>query len=104
MKTINIERIVFENAIEKEAAKNYPNSGIFESEVKEGFCDLVFVDKGQKHVAYICPFEFFNKFFESQEKPTTLEGLNQNTELIQESIKYEGDFILEFARILLNRK
>ena len=104
MTKINIKTIAFKNVGEKEKTKNYPNSGFFKAESEIGTCDLVFIDKNQEWALFICPLDIFNKIFESQEKPKTIESLNKTAELTQESIKYDSDFILEFARILLNRK
>lgn len=105
MKTINVETILFESIEEKNKTKNYPNSGIFESQAKGGFFDLVFVDKKQVYVFYICPIDFFDSFHIYQiEKQDVPRISKQIKEPKNESIKYDGDFILEFARILLNRK
>jgi len=94
MKTINAESINFDNMEYKNKTENYPNSGFFIAKVEKGDCDLVFIDKKQEYTMYICPEEIFY----------SIKKLKPSDELIQEKIKYEGDFILEFARILLNRK
>lgn len=102
MKTINIEKIKFENVDEKGETANYPNSGLFESELIEGSTDLVFVNKKQEHVFYICPLDVFDSFYIDKQEVTKIS--KQIKEPKNESIKYDGDFILEFARVLLNRK
>lgn len=104
MKTINIETIRFDDVAKSNECKNYPYSGLFMVKVANGTNDLRLVNKNDLYNNYVCPESIFNDVFELQEKPKTIEGLNQTAELVQESIKYEGDFILEFARILLNRK
>lgn len=102
MKTINIEKIKFENVEEKGNTENYPNSGLFESELIEGSTDLVFVNKKQEHVFYICPLDVFDSFYIDKQEVNDISTQIPDKE--KDSIKYDGDFILEFARILLNRK
>jgi len=104
MKTINIDSINFDNIEDKNKTKNYPNLGFFLANVENGFCDLVFIDKNNINPIYICPEENFNNIFKDIKACDFIEKLNPTNELIQESIKYDGDFILEFSRILLNRK
>lgn len=104
MKTINVEEINFSDNLERQLSKNYPNSGLFISKLEGGTSDFVFVDKKVDFSIFLMPASIVESFFDLQEKPLTIDGLNKTTELIQESIKYDGDFILEFARILLNRK
>lgn len=105
MRTINVEDIRFDNSEMASKTKNYPNSGFFIAKIKgEIRSDLVIVDKKTEQTIFICPENFLSEILGSQEKPTNIEGLNPSTELIQEHVKYDGDFILEFSRILLNRK
>jgi len=73
--------------------------------VKDATSDLRCVNKDDIYNFYIMPESIFNDVFESQEKqPESVEIPEQTTELIQQPIKYDADFILEFARILLNRR
>jgi len=104
MRTINIETIRFDTTSESNQCKNYPNSGLFMVKVANGTNDLVFVDGRQEYVIYVCPENVFNNIFAIKKTSDSVEELKPSNELIQESIKYDGDFILEFARILLNRK
>jgi len=104
MRTINIETIRFDTTSESNQCKNYPNSGLFMVKVANGTNDLVFVDGRQEYTIYVCPENIFNDIFEHKKTSDSIKELIPTNELIQEKIKYEGDFILEFARILLNRK
>lgn len=90
MKTINIETINFQTVKEASLNENYPNSGLFIVRIKEGTNDLRFVNKKEDFNFFITPEPIFDDVFQVFE---TLE-----------KEKYEGDFILEFAKILLNRK
>jgi len=100
MKTINIETIEFPTGAEASENKNYPHSGLFIARTKDGSSDLRLIDKTIKTNFCIVPESVFNGIFENVavNKPVELESV------IQSNNKYEGDFILEFARILLNRK
>lgn len=100
MKTINIETIVFDTFEEANENKNYPNSGFFMTKIKEGTNDLRFIDKSVKQNYCIMPESVFNGIFGNLEviKPLEIEPI------IHKENKYDGDFILEFSRILLNRK
>lgn len=100
MKTINVEVINFETFEQANDNNNYPDSGLFISRVIEGHNDLRFVDKSMKHNVLIAPESVFNGVFGKTEeiKPLGLEPI------VSEGNKYDGDFILEFSRILLNRK
>ena len=67
--------------------------------MKDGISDFVFVNKAVEFVYFVCPQEIFNSIFKDEEEiiqPPKKEELNSDA--------YKGDFILEFARILLNRK
>lgn len=93
MKKVEIHEIEFEEDTVRLDADEYPNGGLFIA--KRGrFSDLVFVNKKDKFVTVICPEFVFNE--------TT--KVEQITELPKTENKFDGDFILEFSRILLNRK
>lgn len=98
MRTVKIETIKFENFEVK--SENYPYSGIFISDVKKGTSDLRWVDKNVEINYCIVPAEIFQKVAKFEET-TELPAIQ---ETISEPQKYDGDFILEFSRILLNRK
>jgi len=100
MRTINVEVVNFETFEEANENKNYPNSGFFMAKVKEGMNDLRFVDKSVKHNHCIMPESVFNGVFGTAEIVKPLEA----EQVISTDNKYDGDFILEFSRILLNRK
>lgn len=100
MKTINIQIINFETGVEASENKNYPISGLFLVRTEEGMSDLRIVDKTVKHNFCIVPESIFNSIFGSVTENNTaqLESVSPTEN------KYDGDFILEFSRILLNRK
>lgn len=98
MKTVQIHEIEFDNAIKANETENYPHSGLFFSRVKNHSSDLRFVDKNIKVTNFIVPEEIFrNVTVNQKEKQPDI------TE-IEDKKEYSQDFILEFARILLNRK
>lgn len=101
MRTIDIETINFKDQKEASKNENYPNSGFFITRVENGTSDLRLVDKTVEFTFCVIPENVFNNIFNSRVR-SDLPAMD--TGLIQESIKYDGDFILEFARILLNRK
>jgi len=100
MKTIEIHTIEFETGIEASENKNYPNSGLFITRIKGGMSDLRFVDKSISNNYCIVPESVFNGVFNTKE--VTELPLMQEIESVNQ--KFDGDFILEFSRILLNRK
>jgi len=100
MKTINIETIIFDSREKLGETENYPNSGFFIAKTKNNVSDLVMIDKKAKHTIFVCPETTLENLFENvaANKPIELEAIIQNNN------KYDGDFILEFSKILLNRK
>lgn len=98
MKTVQIHEIEFDNAIKANETENYPHSGLFFSRVKNHSSDLRFVDKNIKVTTFIVPEEIFRNVIVNQ-KVKQLDDI-----LIQYKTEYSQDFILDFARILLNRK
>lgn len=103
MKTVKIKEIEFKKGDTKGLTKTYPSSGLFLIRDEHGISDFVHVNKEFEFVNFICSEEIFNSSFDDEletELPTKKElNISEfNTE------KYSGDFILEFARILLNRK
>ena len=99
MRTVEIHTIEFKTAEEASKNENYPNSGLFIVREKGGTSNLRIVDKAVSHNFCIVPESTFNGiclFNETTELPAIQEPTSEQ--------KYEGDFILEFSRILLNRK
>lgn len=93
MKKVEIHEIEFEDDDIQLDTDKYPNGGLFIAK-RRSFSDLVFVNKKDKFVTAICPEFIFND-------ATKVE---QVIELPKIENKFDGDFILEFSRILLNRK
>jgi len=96
MKTVEIFEITIDDAIEANKNENYPNSGLFivKTEIAS---DLRFIDKNSEYNYCIAPA---NMFLNSVE----LKHVNETVLEPVQSEKYEANFILEFSRILLNRK
>lgn len=104
---INIETISFETIEDSNLNENYPNSGLFMVKVANGTNDLRYVNKNDIYNNYVMPESVFNEVFESQKIVDSFDELKidcEIDEIIKVPAKYDGDFILEFARILLNRK
>lgn len=109
MKTVvEIQEIEFSDVNKISKNVNYPNSGFFMAKIKNGVADLRFVDKNCEFNICIVPETIFNNVVQTQ----LIEEINERNELLKGTIenkqsekqKYDGDFILEFSRILLNRK
>ncbi len=100
MKTVEIHYIEFETFELANENKNFPHSGLFVTKTPD-FSDLRFVDKSIKHNMCIVPESVLNSVIGVSEKVNKAETLELITE---EKPKYDGDFILEFSRILLNRR
>jgi len=96
MKTVQIHYIEFEDIVLASKNDNYPNSGLFVVKIKKGNSDLRFVDKTIEMNYCIVPESVFNGAVNFKNE---LEAIPEET-----PAKYDGDFILEFSRILLNRK
>jgi len=99
MKKVEIEDVSFDTRTEALNSENYPNSGLFIVETDEGESDLVLVNKYSSVVFFIAPKSMFNNTLIFEEP---IEHVINNSSV--ENNKYGGDFILEFSRILLNRK
>lgn len=102
MKT-EIKKIEFETLELKGRAENYPKNGFYISkELGADYSDLTFVDKRKEFVFYVMPFSSFEEI----ENDFIIKDEIETTEFIplNNSKEYDSDFILEFARILLNRK
>ena len=97
MKTVEIHYIEFETFELANENKNYPHSGLFMAKIKDGNADLRFIDKSTKQNFCIAPESMCNGVLNYKE----VEKLEL---IVEEKPKYDGDFILEFSRILLNRK
>lgn len=93
MKNAQIHEIEFDNHELAMENKNYPHSGLFDVKIKTGMSDVRFVDKNIRTNCCVAPSVVF---FEVTHKDVYLDPV--------EPKKYDGDFILEFSRILLNRK
>ena len=96
MKTVNIDYTEFETMELAGQNENYPHSGLWMVKIKKGGSDLRFVDKATITNYCIAPDFICNGIFDYKE-PTI-------TAPIEAKKQYDGDFILEFSRILLNRK
>lgn len=100
MKTVEINYIDLENNDLALKTANYPKSGLFITRLKDGFSDLRFVDKKNEYSYVIAPELIFNECVTINESSEykfleDIEIKNNN---------FDADFILEFSRILLNRK
>lgn len=97
MKTVQIHEIELDTELLGMDSINYPNNGLYLLKVK-GQTHLAFVNKKIKDVMWIAPKDVWSDVLNVQtELVSTIEDLPQQNQ-------YDGDFILEFARILLNRK
>lgn len=96
-KTVQVKYIEFDNLQSANESKNYPESGLFIVKTPES-SDLKFIDKSVKFGFFIIAESIFNSCVTISDKVESKELTNEP------QTKYEGDFILEFARILLNRK
>lgn len=95
---VEIKSIEFETSELASANKNYPSSGLFMVEDKEsGNNDLRFINKDVSHNFFICPRSVFYGCVAVVQESEPLPIQEQQN-------KFDGDFILEFSRILLNRK
>ena len=101
-KFIPIHEIEFENHAESMKNKSYPNSGLFLVKITDGIEDLRFVDKSMPTNLCICPKSVF--FGEVSDQITTIEELPTIEQVKPVSGFSENDFILDFTKILLNRK
>ena len=97
MTTVEINYIEFESLELANENKNYPKSGLFITKTPDG-SDFRFIDKSIRHGFCIASESIFNSIANVYSK-TESQELN-----VDPKIKYDGDFILEFSRILLNRK
>lgn len=101
MKTVQIHEIEFDDLETSDKNSNYPISGLFIVRVKDERSDFRFVDKTVNTNICIIPESVLNILDFIQEiKPKQEEVL----ESVKSNKEYSQDFILEFARILLNRK
>lgn len=103
MKTVQIHEITFESSKETFESEKYPNSGLFIVEdLDTNLTDVRFVNKEINYVLGIAPDDIFFRLC----KPTTIiNKQNPDTEL--KSVFYseiDQNFILEFTKLLLNRK
>jgi len=96
-KTVELNYIEFDSFELANENKNYPKSGLFITKTPEG-SDFRFIDKSVKNGFCIVPESVFNSTVNISDK-VEIEELTSNSEN-----KFDGDFILEFSRILLNRK
>lgn len=92
---IEVKSIEFETNAEACEHINYPTSGLFILK-QEGFSDLRLIDKSVKNNYCICPESIFNSVVKAIKADIATVMPKEN--------KFDGDFILEFSRILLNRK
>lgn len=101
MKNVKIHEIEFEKSDDSFKSKNYPSSGLFIVNDKENVLeDVRFVNKIHEYTTGIAPLDMFLMVCELKQTEKQSEEI-----LISESKqKYDPDFILEFSRILLNRK
>lgn len=96
-----IKEITFETSELANNSKSYPHSGLFLVTNNEiGIIDLRFIDKGAKINYFICPESVFNGTIRTtivEDEPKIIEHPKSND-------SSNNEFVLEFARILLNRK
>jgi len=98
MKTVEINYIDFDTNDQAMKNENYPCNGLFMTKIKNGNSDLRFVDKNVEINFCIAPEVLCNNILTITQK-----HIEPEETPVQEN-KYNGDFILEFSRILLNRK
>ena len=96
-KTVQVNYIEFETFELANENKNYPESGLFITKTPTG-SDFRFIDKTIKNNFCIVPESVFNSTVNVSDK------IESQELTVEPQIKYDGDFILEFSRILLNRK
>lgn len=103
MKTVQIHEITFESSKKSFESKNYPNEGLFIVEDLEiNLTDIRFVNKETNFVLGIAPDDLFFRLC----KPTTIIN-KQNPDPELKSVfnsEIDQNFILEFTKLLLNRK
>lgn len=92
MKAVQIHEIEFDSNNQAEKTSNYPHGGLFIAKIKNSVSDVRFVDLAISQSIAIAPAEIFK-------------GVTQSDVIDYKEPKkeYSQDFILEFARILLNR-
>lgn len=98
MKTVEIHYIEFITDAEAANIDNYPHDGLFISKTKNGMSDLRYIHKECTINNCIAPADIAKKVLNIVDSVVVKEIEQELTN------KYDGDFILEFARILLNRK
>lgn len=57
---IEVKTIKFDDVKEASENKNYPESGLYITELESGTSDLRFVDKSVPHNLFICPKSVFD--------------------------------------------
>lgn len=92
--TVDLNYIDFETMELAGQNENYPHSGLWMVKIKKGGSDLRFVDKATTTNWCVAPESICNGIFDYKEPEQQKEIKKQ----------FDGDFILEFSRILLNRK
>lgn len=107
MKTVQIHEITFESSKESFESKKYPNEGLFIVEDLEiNLTDVRFVNKENNYVLGIAPDNLFLRACEIKISNVTIDqGINTDSELkpiLTSGI--DSNFILEFTKLLLNRK
>lgn len=103
-KSVKVSYVEFTDLKEAMENKNYPESGFYVVKISEDNSDLRFIDKSSKLNFCICPESVFN----GVEKyavipPQQLEVIPEYEVLPSQSMS-DNSFILEFSKILLNKK
>lgn len=102
---VEIKNIEFETWDISSVNDNYPNSGFFMVKIKEtDLADLRFINKSNSVNFCICPEVIFNDNVKIDKEKETEAPLPIVSTIQEQQNKFDGDFILEFSRILLNRK
>lgn len=96
-KLLEVQVVEFDNLEKANETKNYPKSGFYITKTSS-CCEFRLVDKTQINTFCILPEPLFNSIANFSEKIEIQELVSKPEN------KFEGDFILEFSRILLNRK
>jgi len=94
--TVDLNYIEFETMDLAGQNENYPHSGLWMVKIKKGNADLRFIDKSTTTNWCIAPESTCNGVFDYKEP--------EIVHTVEPKKQYDGDFILEFSRILLNRK
>lgn len=106
MYNLEVKEIEFDDFVNSNKNKNYPESGFYLRTVKANNieqCDLVFVDKSVSNNFCICPKSVFDGLqklaVRIPEEPTVI----TSNEVLPSMGMASETFVLEFAKVLLKK-